>query len=64
MPLREAAELTPYSQDYLSLLARTGKLEAIKRGRNWVTTRQALERYLNLWAKGKLLVPKTFFICI
>ena len=46
IPLREAAELTPYSQEYLSLLARTGKLEAIKRGRNWVTTRQALETYL------------------
>jgi Fic family protein len=44
--LREAAETVPYSQEYLSLLARTGKLEAMKRGRNWVTTRQALENYL------------------
>ncbi len=52
LPLREAAELTPYSQEYLSLLARTGKLEAIKRGRNWVTTRQALERYLESVGKG------------
>ncbi|HUM70499.1 MAG TPA: Fic family protein, partial [Chloroflexota bacterium] len=46
LPLREVAKLTPYSQEYLSLLARTGKLEAIKHGRNWVTTRQALETYL------------------
>lgn len=46
IPLREAAKLVPYSQDYLSLLARTGKLEAKKQGRNWVTTRQALETYL------------------
>lgn len=46
LPLREAAKLTPYSQDYLSLLARTGKLEAMKHGRNWVTTRQALAAYM------------------
>ena len=47
LPLRAAAELTPYSQEYLSLLARTGKLEAMKNGRNWPTTRQALEAYLH-----------------
>ncbi len=46
IPLRQAAELVPYSQDYLSLLARTGKLEAIKRGRIWHTTPHALEIYL------------------
>lgn len=46
LPLREAAELVPYSQDYLSLLARMGKLEAIKRGRIWHTTRRALEVYM------------------
>jgi Fic family protein len=46
LPLREAAKLTPYSQDYLSLLARTGRLEAVKRGRVWHTTRQALAAYL------------------
>jgi Fic family protein len=45
LPLREAAEGTPYSQEYLSLLARTGRLEAIKRGRDWTTTRAAIERY-------------------
>ena len=43
--LREVAKGTPYSQDYLSLLARTGRLEAIKRGRNWYTTRQAVKTY-------------------
>lgn len=51
LPLREAAKLTPYSQEYLSLLARTGKLEAMKRGRNWMTTRQALETYLQSVSK-------------
>ena len=45
IPLREAAKGTPYSQDYLSLLARKGRLEAIKRGRNWVTTRRAVAAY-------------------
>lgn len=46
LPLREAAELVPYSQDYLSLLARRGLLEATKRGRVWHTTRQALADYM------------------
>ena len=45
LPLREAAINSPYSQEYLSLLARTGRLEAIKRGRNWYTTRRAIETY-------------------
>jgi Fic family protein len=45
LPLREAAELVPYSQEYLSLLARMGKLEAMKHGRIWYTTRRALKAY-------------------
>jgi Fic family protein len=45
IPLREAAEGTPYSQEYLSLLARTGRLDAMKRGRIWYTTRRAVETY-------------------
>jgi len=44
--LREAAELSPYTQEYLSLLARKGRLEALKRGRNWYTTQQALAVYM------------------
>ncbi|MFQ5340348.1 MAG: Fic family protein [Anaerolineae bacterium] len=52
IPLAEAAKGTPYSQEYLSLLARKGRLEAIKRGRNWVTTRRAVEAYLR--SVGKL----------
>ena len=46
IPLAEAARDTPYSQEYLSLLARKGRLEAIKRGRVWYTTRQAIETYI------------------
>src|SRR5581483_383329 len=45
IPLREAAQGTPYSQEYLSLLARLGRLEAIKIGRVWHTTRQAVAEY-------------------
>jgi hypothetical protein len=45
MPLREAAQGTPYSQEYLSLLARRGRLEAMKRGRVWYTTRRAVADY-------------------
>lgn len=44
--LAEASKLCPYSQEYLSLLARKGKLETIKIGRNWVTTRKAVEEYV------------------
>jgi Fic family protein len=43
--LAEAAKGTPYSQEYLSLLARKGRIEAIKLGRNWVTKKEAIQRY-------------------
>lgn len=43
--LSEAAKLSPYSQEYLSLRARQGKLRAIKQGRNWVTTLGWLDDY-------------------
>jgi Fic family protein len=46
IPLREAAEGTPYSQEYLSLLARLGRIDALKRGKAWYTTRRAIEQYL------------------
>ncbi len=44
--LAEATQSAPYSQEYLSLLARLGKLKAKKHGRNWVTTRAAIQEYL------------------
>jgi Fic family protein len=43
--LRDAIVGTPYSQEYLSLLARLGRIEAQKRGRNWYTTRRAVRAY-------------------
>lgn len=47
IPLRDACIGTPYSQEYLSLLARLGRIEAMKRGRNWFTTRRAIKAYLD-----------------
>ncbi|WP_225034820.1 Fic family protein [Winogradskyella sp. SM1960] len=41
----------PYSQEYVSLLARQGKIDAHKEGRNWYTTKEAVLSYIN--AKGK-----------
>ena len=36
----------PYSQEYVSLLARQGKIDAYKEGRNWLTTKDAIENYM------------------
>ncbi len=47
MPLSEACQETPYSAKYLNLLIRQGKLEAHKEGRNWLTTKEAIQRYIN-----------------
>ena len=44
--LAQAAKGTRYSQEYLSLLARTGKLRSKKMGRNWVTTPAAVAEYV------------------
>jgi Fic family protein len=38
-------EQLPYSQEYISLLARLGKIDAYKEGRNWLTTKQAILDY-------------------
>jgi hypothetical protein len=44
--LQRATKYCNYSQEYLSLRARQGKLRAVKFGRNWVTTREWLSEYL------------------
>jgi Fic family protein len=54
LTLAEASKMTPYSQEYLSLLARKGVLGASKRGRNWVVSKQELDRYLESVCKPKL----------
>jgi excisionase family DNA binding protein len=51
--LSEAAKLTQYSQEYLSLLARQGKIAAVKIGSNWQVTQDALNEYLSGLPKKK-----------
>ncbi len=46
LSLAEAAKLTPYSQEYLSLLARRGLIAATKIGKNWYVSPEALNDYL------------------
>jgi Fic family protein len=43
--LKEATKYCDYSLEYLSLLARKGRLPAVKFQRNWMTTREAIENY-------------------
>ena len=45
--LQEATKFCNYTQEYLSLRVRQGKLKAVKFGRNWVTKKEWLEEYLN-----------------
>jgi Fic family protein len=47
LPLKELAENTPYSQEYLSLRARQGVLDAVKIGKIWYSSRNAIEQYLS-----------------
>lgn len=38
----------PYDQEYVSLLARRGKIDAFKEGRNWLTSKEAVVEYMKL----------------
>jgi hypothetical protein len=46
LSISEVAKGTPYSAEYLSLLARKGKLKAVKISRDWLTTREAVLAYV------------------
>jgi len=46
LSLAEAAKLTPYSAEYLSLLARKGLIAAVKIGKDWHVTSEALNEYM------------------
>ena len=35
----------PYRQEYLSLLARRGRIDAYKEGKTWLTTKSAVAQY-------------------
>ncbi|PIR58640.1 MAG: cell filamentation protein Fic [Candidatus Pacebacteria bacterium CG10_big_fil_rev_8_21_14_0_10_56_10] len=53
--LSEISVKTPYSAKYLNLLARQGKLEAHKQGRNWLTTIEAVDRYIDRRERARKL---------
>ncbi len=46
MTLSQLAKGGQFSEKYLNLLARSGKLEAHKEGRNWLSSKKALKEYL------------------
>jgi hypothetical protein len=45
-PLKELARHSPYSQEYLSLRARQGKLDAVKLEHAWYSSMKALKEYI------------------
>ncbi|MBN1493436.1 MAG: Fic family protein [Candidatus Omnitrophica bacterium] len=45
--LAKLSKRVPYSAKYLNLLVREGKLEAHKDGRNWLSSVEAMRRYLD-----------------
>ena len=53
IPLRELASLSTYSQEYLSLRARQGVLDAVKIGNKWHSTGRALDDYMNAHGTSK-----------
>ena len=56
--LMTATKYCQYSQEYLSLRARQGKLKAVKFGRNWVTKKEWLEEYIMKNPKSEILISK------
>ena len=44
--LKEAAAHGGLSTSHLALLCRTGKIKAVKKGRDWLTTREAVAEYM------------------
>jgi Fic family protein len=47
LPLKELVLETPYSQEYLSLRARQGRLDAVKIGKTWHSSKRVIEKYLS-----------------
>jgi len=46
IPLKELAQHSPYSQEYLSLRARQGKFDAVKLEQVWYSSKRALKEYI------------------
>jgi len=59
--LQEASKISPYSQEYLSLLARQRRLKCKKFGRAWYTTIENLQEYIK--SQGiPVIIPKAFYV--
>ncbi len=54
LPLRELVESSGYSLEYISWLARQGRIDAVKRNGRWHSTPTALEKYKAEAEEGKL----------
>ena len=60
LSLNEAAKLSGLSHDHLRRLAGQGKIWAKKIGRNWITTKQAVMKYMeNKRSPGRPKKTKT-----
>ncbi|MBC8200353.1 MAG: Fic family protein [Desulfobacteraceae bacterium] len=55
LTLAEAAKISPYSKDYLNILARRGSIPAFKLKRNWLVSKEALEGYIKSHKKSLTL---------
>ena len=51
LPLKELAKDSPYSQEYLSLRARQGILDAVKIGSVWQSTPRVLDEYIEKYRR-------------
>ena len=51
LSMAEASKISPYSRDYLNIMARRGASPAFKLKRNWLVSRDALERYIKIHKK-------------
>ena len=57
--LQDASVYSGYSQKYLNLRARQGKLKAFKAGRNWMTSKEWVDEFL-----GRTPITETKFISL
>ncbi len=48
----------PYGQEYVSLLARQGKIDAFKEGKNWYTSKDALNDYVKKRDRNRVTKAK------
>ena len=62
--LKEASKLTPFSSDYLGLLVRKGKLGGEKVGGKWMTSKRAIEVYLQKTAESSYVHQQTLNVKI